>query len=212
LLRAFLRSRTNLDAYLEVWENGGAQLAPLVKRTTIGRAQSNGIVVSADPTVSRIHAVIEDYEIGWAIRDVGAANGTFVNDERVESERILHHGDEIRLGGTRLVYRAGAGEEAAGTLRDEQTRPIVTNREHDVLVALCRPLASSKSFAQPATVVDIARELVVSEAAVKFHLSNLYAKFLIEDPGPNRRAELANAAIDHGAVSRADLRTSRPSH
>jgi pSer/pThr/pTyr-binding forkhead associated (FHA) protein len=196
-----------MEAHLEVWEGDGARLAALTDRTTIGRVPPNDIILSEDPTVSRIHAVLEDYGAGWTIRDVGAANGTFVNGERIHSEMVLRHGDEIRVGATRLVYLTRPSEESAGTLQDEQTRPVLTRRERDVLVSLCRPLAGSQPFAQPATVADIARDLVVSEAAVKFHLSNLYAKFLLEEPGPNRRAQLANAAISLGAVTRADLRS-----
>jgi pSer/pThr/pTyr-binding forkhead associated (FHA) protein len=195
-----------MEAYLEVWGNDGARVAALSKRSSIGRAASNDVVVAGDPSVSRIHAVLEDYGAAWAIRDVGAANGTFVNDERIESERALRHGDEIRVGNTRLVYRAQSSDELGGTVREENTQPGVTRREHDVLVALCRPLAGSQPFAQPATVAEIARELVVSAAAVKFHLSNLYAKFSIEDRGPNRRAELANAATNLGVITRGELR------
>jgi DNA-binding NarL/FixJ family response regulator len=46
--------------------------------------------------------------------------------------------------------------------------------------------------------------LVVSDAAVKQHLSNLFDKFGIVD-GERRRVRLANAALSSGAVSLGDL-------
>ena len=84
--------------------------------------------------------------------------------------------------------------------------PVLTRREHDVLVELCRPVVGPGPFTQPATAAEIASILVVSEATVKFHLSNLYDKFDIGEPSSNRRARLAEAALVRGAVQRAELR------
>ena len=45
--------------------------------------------------------------------------------------------------------------------------PELTRRERDVLVALCRPALGEGVFTEPATVREIAAELVVTDAAVK---------------------------------------------
>ena len=50
----------------------------------------------------------------------------------------------------------------------------LTRREKDVLAALCRPLFGADVVAQPASVREIATELVVTDAAVKQHLLHLY--------------------------------------
>lgn len=47
--------------------------------------------------VSREHAELRLDRDGWSVRDLNSSNGTFVNDERVESAR-LEHGDVVRLG------------------------------------------------------------------------------------------------------------------
>jgi DNA-binding NarL/FixJ family response regulator len=60
-------------------------------------------------------------------------------------------------------------------------------------------------FAQPGSIRQIAKELVVSDAAVKFHLANLYDKFALYDHSENRRVQLANEAIRRRAVTIADL-------
>ena len=50
--------------------------------------RANEILVLAD-SVSRFHASLARAEIGWVCRDEGSAGGTFVNDERVVSPRLL---------------------------------------------------------------------------------------------------------------------------
>jgi DNA-binding NarL/FixJ family response regulator len=63
---------------------------------------------------------------------------------------------------------------------------------------------SGDVFREPASTRQIASDLVISEAAVKQHLSRLYDKFGISDP-EGRRARLANEAIRRGAVSTAEI-------
>ena len=82
----------------------------------------------------------------------------------------------------------------------------MTQRERDVLVALCRPLLTGDAFTEPASIRAIAAELVVSEAAVKQHLSRLYVKFDVGGDGERKRVQLANAAVSRGAVKLGDLR------
>jgi hypothetical protein len=76
----------------------------------------------------------------------------------------------------------------------------LTRREKDVLAALCRPLCGDDVVAQPASVREIATELVVTDAAVKQHLLHLYDKFAIAEGGERRRVALARAAIGLGVV------------
>jgi DNA-binding NarL/FixJ family response regulator len=116
----------------------------------------------------------------------------------------LRNGDEVLLGECRLRFRTSAG--AAGATMGAEGPPSLTARERDVLVALCRPLRSGDPFAQPASIRQVAKALVVSEAAVKFHLANLYDKFGLHDQTEGRRVQLANEAIRRRAVTFADLK------
>ena len=63
----------------------------------IGRDASNDIVLEA-PTVSRYHAVVERVGQRYRVRDQRSANGTFVNDQRIEGEVWLAPGDSLRIG------------------------------------------------------------------------------------------------------------------
>jgi hypothetical protein len=193
-------------AQVEVWRPDGRDLVALEGRVTIGRADTNHIAIPNDPELSRMHAVLEPVGRGWCVRDLASSNGTFVNGERVWTDRPLRHADEVRLGRTRLVFRAA---ELDGDLTATQTAeppPELTRRERDVLVALCRPVLSADLFTEPASIRAIAERLVVTEAAVKQHLLRLYDKFRVYEAGERRRVRLANEAIRRGAVTLADLR------
>jgi len=190
--------------YVEVWGRGGRQLRALdSERITVGTLESNDVVVDGEG-VSRVHAVFERFGATWCVRDLGSRNGTFVNGGRIVGERALHPGDEILLGRLRLLFRGPArGQETAAIAQP----PPLTPRERDVLVALCRPLLTGDAFTEPASIRAMAAELVVSEAAVKQHLSRLYDKFDVGPDADRKRVQLANAAVARGAVKLGDLRT-----
>ena len=166
-----------------------------------------------DPTVSRLHAILENHGSAWSIRDLGSRNGTYLNGEKIDAERVLRSGDELRLGKSRLVFSAGQAirasrvDEATMVPDAAQLPPRLTRREVDVLMVLCRPLVSDDPFPEPASVRRMAGELFVTEAAVKQHLQNLYDKFAIPTEG-DRRVRLANEALRRGAVTIAQLRDS----
>ena len=200
-----------MSSHLEVCRPSGRQLIALSGQlVTVGRLSSSVISLHQDATVSRVHAVLENFGCAWSIRDLGTRNGTYVNGEKITAERILRSGDELRLGNSRLIFwQATQANNATAddiTESDErvQLRPRLTPRELDVLVALCRPLVSGDHFAQPASIQRMATELFVTEAAIKQHLQNLYEKFGVPTEG-GRRVALANEAVRRGAVSRAML-------
>lgn len=84
-------------------------------QVTLGRATANDIDL-LDPKASRFHARLEqDSAGGWALIDLGSANGSHVNGRRVE-RAVLHPGDELRLGDSRLRF-----EVAPPPVEDAQT-------------------------------------------------------------------------------------------
>jgi hypothetical protein len=202
-----------MSAYLELWRPSGVE--PVVlggDRVTVGAEDSNQVCLADDGTVSRLHAVVENYGAGWAVRDLGSRNGTYINGRRVLGEQALHPGDELRIGKTRLIFRdqdAPARSGRGTQVLDMDAAPDLTRRERDVLHALCAPLATAAPFSQPASIRAIAKELVVTEAAVKQHLLRLYDKFGLTDRSENRRVRLANEAVARGMITLGEL-NSRP--
>jgi len=200
-----------VSSHLEVWKPSGRELVALTgPRVTLGKAPTNAVSLEHDPTVSRLHAILENHGSAWSIRDLGSRNGTFINGEKVDAERVLRSGDELRLGKCRLVFQQMRQsdepiDEATIVPDAAQLPPRLTRREVDVLMVLCRPLVSDDPFPEPVSVRRMAGELYVTEAAVKQHLQNLYDKFSIPTEG-DRRVRLANEALRRGAVTIAQLR------
>jgi hypothetical protein len=194
-------------ALLEIWGLDGRQMTTLDgDRLTIGKNNENDLVIAGDPSVSRLHAVLERIGGRWTIRDLSSMNGTLVNGDRIFSERLLRDDDEIILGRTRIRFCDRETTDDVSTARTG-ARPRVTPTEHKVLVELCLPLVGASAFKEPATVRQIANRLCVGEAAVKQHLLHLYDKFgLYEEDGPPRRNRLANAAIETGTITLNDLK------
>jgi transcriptional regulator with GAF, ATPase, and Fis domain len=84
------------------WTDGtGHHTKTIDGRTIVGSAQSSGIVI-ADPTVSRLHAELEQKADGLWVRDLGSRNGTFVEGLQILAARVPDKG-RIKLGGTELV-------------------------------------------------------------------------------------------------------------
>lgn len=189
---------------MEIWTLEGVRRMDLTGGgVTVGKGPGNDIVLD-DARVSRLHASLEKFAEGWCVNDLGSSNGTFVNGERIWGPHRLRHGDEIRVGQTRLLFRS-TDDAVASRTETEDRPPALTARERDVLVVLCRPLLARDLFTEPASIKEIATELVVSEAAVKQHLANLFDKFDLPANLSHRRTRLANAAIRRGAVTLGDL-------
>jgi hypothetical protein len=74
--------------------------------TTAGRHPESDIFLD-DVTVSRRHAEFRKSPEGFAVRDVGSLNGTYVNRERID-EVALRSGDEVQIGKFRLAFMTGS--------------------------------------------------------------------------------------------------------
>ncbi|HVB27291.1 MAG TPA: FHA domain-containing protein [Mycobacteriales bacterium] len=169
--------------------------------TTVGRGPGVDLVL-ADPTVSRLHAELVRRGPYLYVADLGlSATGTTVNGRPV-GRRVLADGDVVGFGEVRgrVGGLMSAEELSAGAARLRRVAaPELTRREREVLVVLCRPALVQDAFVAPMSAREVARELVVTEAAVKQHLLRLYQKFRIPE-GPGRRERLANEVIGAGVV------------
>jgi len=70
----------------------------------IGRAEDGADFLLADPSVSRQHAELSFRDGQWILRDMNSSNGTFLNERRLSSPMRLRNQDQIRCGGTALLY------------------------------------------------------------------------------------------------------------
>ncbi len=94
---------------------------PVKDETTIGREPGNQIAIN-EQFVSRQHCIIKSTEDGIKITDLGSHNGTYVNDVPIK-ERILEHGNRIRIADSSFVFLLRDDETASAHLiRLEETR------------------------------------------------------------------------------------------
>jgi serine phosphatase RsbU (regulator of sigma subunit) len=70
---------------------------------SIGRASDCSIPIK-DRYLSRKHAEIVIHGSAWLLKDLGSANGTYLNGIRVERDSPLVNGDRIRLGDTEILF------------------------------------------------------------------------------------------------------------
>lgn len=193
-------------------EDGAQELVSLAgrERLTIGRGDGIDVRLDGDGGVSRLHAELESVGGSWLIVDDGlSTNGTYVEEERINSRRRLGDRDLIRIGGTGILFRDPAGSEGPGetvAADDTAVAQKLTDTQRSVLVALCRPYGSGDSFATPATNREIAEALYLSVDAVKGHLRILFERFgLAELPQNEKRSRLAEQALRSGAVRASEL-------
>lgn len=79
-------------------ENEAGEAIPLGTSFSIGRSTACDLPLQ-DSKVSRKHAVIHRQPGGaYWLSDLGSANGTYVNGERLSAPRVLRSGDRITLG------------------------------------------------------------------------------------------------------------------
>lgn len=68
----------------------------------VGRSAASELPISND-TVSSRHARLSYHHNQWWLEDLNSTNGTFLNDERVNTPTVIVSGDELRIGQVSLL-------------------------------------------------------------------------------------------------------------
>jgi phosphoserine phosphatase RsbU/P len=165
---------------------------------SIGRASDCTIPIK-DRYLSRKHAEIVAVPSGWMLKDLGSANGTYLNGTRVERDEVLKTGDRIRLGDTEIVFETNdrstdrfiaVGESAAS--------PTIAIPVHDISD---RPEAQDISRLQTLTL--LARELI--EDRPMDELFGFIVDRVMEHLHPSRAA-IALLAPDGRSFAKVEVR------
>jgi phosphoserine phosphatase RsbU/P len=116
-------------------------------RLTIGRSSRNDICIG-DPFASRLHAELRKEADHVMLVDMGSANGTFLNSQRVTGAVPLQVGDRIRIGETEIEYASGdqtmlsgatvylSGSEGTDLPADTITSPIPSRSTSDLISSI----------------------------------------------------------------------------
>src|SRR5262245_20403269 len=91
---------------------------------SIGRLASNHVFIP-DPSVSRHQCVIIREGAQVTLRDLDSTHGSFVGEVPVK-ERVLEHGDQIRLGTSLMLFLDRGRDERADMTSRIEDQPITT--------------------------------------------------------------------------------------
>lgn len=97
----------------------GTQIPLKKSKFIIGRSSECTLRAASD-AISRRHCAILRTKDGWVARDLGSRNGTYLNDEKIESPSPLSVGDELRIGP--LKFRVDASDKAKASESDRATK------------------------------------------------------------------------------------------
>ena len=149
---------------------------------SIGRASECTLPIK-DRYLSRKHAEIVPDGPGWVLKDLGSANGTYLNGSRVDGEAPLAPGDRIRMGDTEILF---------------DTPESSTDR-----ILAIADTAERPSIAIPINEID---RLPDATDVSRLHTLNTLAKDLIEDRPMNELfGFIVDRVLEHLKASRAAL-------
>ena len=88
----------------------------MIGRVSGKDAEHMDYIVVNESTISRRHALIEYKDYSFWIIDQGSSNGTFINNERIDNEIRLKHGDKIRLHNYEFEFTVPEMDESDETI------------------------------------------------------------------------------------------------
>jgi pSer/pThr/pTyr-binding forkhead associated (FHA) protein len=112
----------------------GQQFAFTQDTIALGRRDDNDVVID-DPQISRRHASLSREEGTFVLRDLGSANGTFLNAVRITEPHALREGDAIGLGGDVVLLFGMTGLDKTMVMPTEIRKKVAERRERAERVA-----------------------------------------------------------------------------
>src|SRR5581483_268607 len=117
---------------------------------SIGRDTTSKIRLH-DTEVSRRHAELRQADGAYLVVDLGSANGTFVNNQKVQ-QAALQAGDHVAVGQTVLVYSTGRAEATVLTGELAEKISLISRGDLELSGAIIKTIdeaESSRILTQP---------------------------------------------------------------
>ena len=127
-----------VTVHLLIRRGGEPPMGFWTSKSTIVIGREKGDIIIDDPSLSPVHAVIENYCVdGWFVLNASSERETSVNAEAIDARHALQDKDTITLGGIEIEFRSRpfgnpSGQEAARFAyeRVEQLRALKTDSAH----------------------------------------------------------------------------------
>jgi len=112
------------------------------------------LVIGRDPAcdlmienvgVSRQHAQVEKQGDDYVIRDLGSQNGTFVNEERIDSY-VLQSGDRVFIGKHQLLFEPGAVPARSGAVSEQQIQVTMQVSDDEMQAVRKKIMAGGNAY------------------------------------------------------------------
>ena len=108
---------------------------------TIGRRDDNDVIID-DPAVSGHHAKIDSLGDRFVLIDLKSKNGTFVNEQLIESH-WLNNDDVVTIGGHTLILEFSEAELRQTRKTDDfDETQMMSSTDHHRMMAKSKPLKS----------------------------------------------------------------------
>ena len=170
----------------------------------IGRDPSSKIRLH-DTEVSRRHAEFRQVDGGgYRLVDVGSANGTFVNNQKI-SEAHLEAGDQIHIGQTTLVFSLGRSENGAAGNDLAERISLITRGDVEMSSAIIKTIGEtegSRILAQADKAASPWLKSALANLTIMYEASQATSHILDQQELLDRILELVfrTIAADRGCV------------
>jgi predicted component of type VI protein secretion system len=135
--------------------NAGRSYPLEAAEVIIGRDVSNAISIN-DAEISRKHCKLTLHGNTYVVEDLGSTNGTFVNNQRLTSSKVLNPGDNLSLGeNISMLYEAAMDPNATVVSSAKAPRTVAPVKKAEAPAA---PAYSGQVPAGPAPAAKPARK------------------------------------------------------
>jgi len=170
-----------MSAVLRVKTGNGVRKIPCKAVLTLGRDKNSDIVLK-DIMASRNHAMIRRLgQNDYYLIDSGSSNGSFVNQRRVSTPKLLKAGDSITIGKIELIFEQIKDKDSAmDTWSMQETmisdRPVI--KQITILVADIRGFTSLSEQVNIRTLTKMMNSWFNSVSDIIFENQGVVDKFI----------------------------------
>src|SRR5262245_6315333 len=135
---------------LIILPNGQTRSAHLSNdRWTVGRSSDNDFGFPEDSGLSRQHLAFENDNGTWIVRDLGSKNGTYVNEQLIQSRHYLSPGDRVTASLLTVVFEPQPAKVPQVSIVFDRTRTDLGSSE-TLCTSLNDVISSQAISAKPA--------------------------------------------------------------